>query len=334
MRLPRPGVLAHRLWDDEPGVGGRLLRGLLVPAEALYRTGVAVRNRAYDRHLLGVERVDIPVISVGNVAVGGTGKTPFAHWLAVRVAARGERPAVLHGGYADDEPALHRRWSPDITVIVEADRVRGAKLAQQAGATAVVLDDAFQHRRLHRDLDIVLIAVEHWPGARRLLPRGPWREPARALDRAHLIVCTRKTATAAAAAQVADELAESTGVPVATVHLRADLWLHGDVPADAPPSPALLVAALAWPAIFAGDAAAAGADVAETMLFPDHHDYTERDAANILRRAAGRPIVTTEKDWVKLDGLLDARAIWLLHQTVVPERGLGELDDALSRVLR
>ncbi|CAN5693510.1 tetraacyldisaccharide 4'-kinase [soil metagenome] len=334
MRLPRLDTLAHRLWADEPGVGGMLLRGLLAPAEALYRTGVAVRNTAYDRRLLGVERVDIPVISVGNVAVGGTGKTPFAHWLAVRLAARGERPAVLHGSYAADAPALHRRWAPDIAVIVESDRVHGAKRAQQAGATAVVLDDAFQHRRLHRDLDIVLVAVEHWPGARRLLPRGPWREPTRALDRAHVIVCTRKTATAAAAAHVAAELAGHVRVPIMTVHLRADGWLHGDAPAGAPPSPALLVAALAWPAIFARDAAAAGADVAETMLFPDHHAYTARDAADIRSRAAGRPIVMTEKDWVKLDGLLDVQSVWLLHQSVVPEHGLGPLDDALDRVLR
>lgn len=333
MRLPGLDALAHRLWTEEPGVGGTLLRALLAPAEALYGTGVAVRNAAYDRRLLGIERVDIPVMSVGNVAVGGTGKTPFAHWLAVRLKARGERPAVLHGGYAADEPALHRRWSPDIEVIVEPDRVRGAQRAQQTGATAVVLDDAFQHRRLHRDLDIVLISAEHWPGRRRLLPRGPWRESARALDRADVIVCTHKIATAAAAAHVAAELAARVPVPVVTVHLRADGWVHGDAPAEAPPKPALLVAALAWPAIFAGDAAAAGADVAETMLFPDHHAYTERDAAAILGRAAGRPIIMTEKDWVKLEGLLDARAVWLLRQTVVPEHGLGPFDAALDRVL-
>lgn len=330
---PRLDAFARRLWTRDLGVGGTLLDGMLAPVEALFGLGVGARNRAYDRRLARVERVDVPVVSVGNLAVGGSGKTPFAHWVADRLSARGERPAVLHGGYAADEPELHRRWAPAIPVFTDGDRARGARAAQQGGATVIVLDDAFQHRRLHRDLDIVLVAAEHWTGEPRLLPRGPWRERPTALARAGLVVCTRKTASAAAAADVARQLSKYTDAEVAVVHLRADTWMHGDATAEPPDGRTLIVAALASPTVFEADAKAAGADVADTMYFADHHEYTRADADAIMQRAAGRAIVTTEKDWTKLDRLLDARAVWLLRQTVVPGQGAGEIDAALDRLL-
>jgi tetraacyldisaccharide 4'-kinase len=324
---------ARRWWAGELRGAGALLSRLLAPAELTYRAGISLRNRGYDRGLLRVHRVGVPVISVGNLAVGGTGKTPFAHWLAMRLKERGHVPAVLHGGYAEDEPELHRRWSPDIAVIVERDRVAGARRARQAGATVVVLDDAFQHRRLHRDLDIVLVAAERWQGQARLLPRGPWREPRGSLRRAGLVVCTRKRAPAAAAATAAAEAGAIAGRPVVRVHLRRGDWRSGSGTDGAPAGPVLLVAALAEPAIFNADARAAGADVADTMTFPDHHAYTDADGAAIRHRSAGRMVVTTEKDWTKLDRLLDPDRTWLLTQHIVIEAGGDALDAELDRVL-
>jgi tetraacyldisaccharide 4'-kinase len=325
---------ARRLWSGEAGAGGRALGVLMLPAAAVYRTAVAARNRAYDAGMLRTHRVEVPVISVGNIAVGGTGKTPFAHWLAVELRGRGRVPAILHGGYAADEPALHRRWAPDIPVIVERDRVAGAAQAIAAGADVVVLDDAFQHRRLHRDLDIVLLAAERWHGgAARLLPRGPWREPASALARADLLVVTRKTASVERARLAAAEAASASGRPAVLVQLRASRWQRAGQPAGAPAQPAVVVAGLAEPALFVESARAAGAGIAGVLTFADHHEYRARDIDNILAAAAGAPIVTTEKDWTRLDGRLDAAQVWLLVQEVVVEEGAAELDALIRRVL-
>ncbi|HSJ32130.1 MAG TPA: tetraacyldisaccharide 4'-kinase, partial [Longimicrobiales bacterium] len=199
--------LARRWWAGELGVAGTALDVALAPAEAAYRLGVSLRNRAYDRSMIASTEASLPVVSIGNIAVGGTGKTPFTSWLARRLAQRGQKPAIVHGGYAEDEPELHRTWTPDIAVFVDRDRVHAAAQAHAARATVVLLDDAFQHRRLRRDLDIVLISAERWSDTVRLLPRGAWREPPAALARADVIVCVRKTAGVEEAVSVARALA-------------------------------------------------------------------------------------------------------------------------------
>jgi tetraacyldisaccharide 4'-kinase len=329
---------ARRLWAGEMGVRGSALGAALAPAAAAYRLGVAARNRAYDAGLLPAWHAGIPVVSVGNIAVGGTGKTPFAHWLAVQLRARGRTPAILHGGYAADEPALHRRWAADIAVVVGRDRVHGAQQARAAGADVLVLDDGFQHRRLHRDLDIVLVAAERWQGASaRLLPRGPWREPVTALRRATLVVVTRKTATEQAAQQVAADVAavlgRADGPSMLRVFLRAGRWRHDGAAAAAPERAALLVAGLADPGLFVEGARQAGARVAGVLAFRDHHEYGSDDADRIRTAAGGAPIVTTEKDWTKLDRWLDARDVWLLAQDVVLEHGAAELETRIARML-
>jgi tetraacyldisaccharide 4'-kinase len=326
--------LARRWWAGELGATGAVLDVLLSPAEALYRAGTAVRNGAFAAGLLRQHRAGIPVICVGNIAVGGTGKTPFAQHVARLLHERGARPAILHGGYAADEPELHRQWSSRIPVIVDADRVRGARTARARGADMAVLDDGFQHRRLHRDLDIVLIAVERWGATHRLLPRGPWREPRSALRRAHLLVTTRKTATAAQAATVRAALEEVAAAPVISVHLEPAGWVRRGAPAAPPPDPVVAVVALAEPGLFADNARRTGTIVRAVLDFPDHHAYTAADAERILRRVDGAAIVTTEKDWIKLHTLLPPDRVWLLTQRVRVEHGAGVLDERLDEIMR
>jgi tetraacyldisaccharide 4'-kinase len=339
--------LARRLWAGDLSRGGRLLDALLAPAEALYRAGITARNTAYERGVLRTHRSTVPTISVGNLAVGGTGKTPFAHWLAVVLRERGRRPAVLHGGYAADEPELHRRWAPDIPVVTGRDRVAAARRAVEAGADVLVLDDAFQHRRLQRDVDLVLVSAERWSPRRRLLPRGPWRESGAALQRADAIVVTRKTAGLQQARDVAASAAAESGIPTVIVRLDAARWLRSgsaaarDAEAHAfeaghtrpPDGPAVLVSGIADPDLFAENARRAGATIAERLVFGDHYAYGASEAAEIARRAAGRPIVTTEKDWTKLERWLDRESVWLLAQDITVEDGAGLLDESLDRVL-
>jgi tetraacyldisaccharide 4'-kinase len=328
--------LARRLWDGQLGRAGSVLRLALAPAEAVYRGAVHARGLAYHHGVLPVSRAAVPVISVGNIAVGGTGKTPFTHWLARHLQARGRMPAILHGGYAGDEPMLHRQWSPSIPVVVDRDRVAGATRAVAEGADVVVLDDGFQHRRLHRDLDLVLLAAERWAPDLRVLPRGPWREPATALHRADLVIVTRKTASLRTRDVVLREL-DAVGLRTAAVHLRPSGWRSVGDPAGelaaAPAESALLVCGVAEPTLVAGSAREAGADVTSVMAFGDHHDYCEADVRHIVEVAAGRCIITTEKDWVKLESRLAGMRVWLLTQEVVVEHGADTVEALLTRAL-
>ena len=330
-RIGRAALLA-RAWAPE-GAGPRLIAPLLIPAEALYRAVILLRNLAWDREWATAVRSAIPVISVGNIAVGGAGKTPFSAWLAAQLRSRGERPAILHGGYAADEPALHRRWNPDIPVFEGRDRIESAAAAHRQGATVAVLDDGFQHRRLARDLDIVLIAAETWTRTRSLLPRGPWREPAASLRRAGLVVVTRKSADSATARRVAADLASlAPSVPQAVAAIEPAGWQATGPAGTLPDGPCIAVAGIAAHASFLANARAAGAAVEHALIFGDHHAYTPADARRILAEAAGRCIVTTEKDAIKLHALLPHAPIRALLQGVRVETGADILEQLLERV--
>jgi len=325
------GDLLWRLWSEEPtGPLRGLLLGL-VPAEGLFRLIVSIRNSLYDNGIMPVRSSAIDVVSVGNLSLGGTGKTPFAAWLAGRYAEAGRRPAIIHGGYGGDEPALHRRWQPEIPVVVGRDRTAAAASAARSGADVVILDDGFQHRRLARDVDIVLVSAERGLSGVRLLPRGPWREPVDSLRRADAVVVTRKSATREAADGVAGEVARAVGRDrVAVVALKPSTWHRAGCVVETPEGRVLAVAGLASPAAFEDNAIMAGARVAGTMWFRDHHAYTVEDAQRILRASDGGPIVTTAKDAVKLDSLLPAERLWVLEQRVEVESGGEVLDGIVS----
>lgn len=362
-----PARWVERWWAGDAGWGGQLLSLALAPVEAVFRGAVRLRGAGYDWKILPATRVAVPVISVGNISVGGAGKTPVARWLVTELERRGHSPAVLHGGYALDEPALHRLWHPDIPVIVGRDRVASAGQAIEGGASVLVLDDGFQHRRLARDVDLVLVAAENWGARRRLLPRGPWRESARALARAQAIVVTRKLASKKAAWELLHSLrSHAPRAAALQLWLRPAGWLryehdgpcdshHLDSPIRAPrsgesPVPhssrlsagtlraveggprgeVLAVTAIARPELFVGNAREAGALIVDTLCFPDHHEFTTRDLVEIRRKAAGRPVVTTAKDLVKLGPVAPDLELWILEQEVVVEEGAAALDTLLA----
>jgi tetraacyldisaccharide 4'-kinase len=233
-----------------------------------------------------------------------------------QLAAAGRKPALIARGYARDELDLHRRWHPDVPVIADPDRVRGARAAAQRGADVVVLDDGFQHRALARDLDIVALAAEQrFPGP--MLPRGPYREPASALGRAAWIVVTRKRASAEQAAALVRAVGRhAPEARLAQVRLAPVGWCGLDgTPTEGPAAPVLAVAAIADPESFAHLVARESGAAVELLAFADHHEYTARDADRIRRAARGRIVATTEKDAVKLAGVLggslDARVLVL-----------------------
>lgn len=316
-------------------MAGRVLGALLTPAELGYRAVMRARNVAYRSGVAGSNSPPVPAISVGNITVGGTGKTPMVRWLVKQLVRRGWTPGILHGGYGDDEPALHRVWFPDLPVVAERDRLRGAGRAMQQGADVLVLDDAFQHRRLRRDLDIVLVAAETWSRHARLLPRGPYREPPRSLRRADVVVVTRRTASAEQAVAVEVEVARISGRRTARVLLRPAGWLdaEGSPREGRPQGPALGVAGIGRPDDFFDQAEEWGADLVDAIAFPDHHAYTAAEAVELERLAQGGPVVMTAKDAVKLAPMMEACDLWVLEQAVTFESGRAWVLRAVEEVL-
>jgi len=289
----------RRLWRGEAGGLGLIVGAALIPLEGLYRGAMAVRSRAYALAILPSHEPPIPVISIGNVAVGGTGKTPFAGWLVSSLEEMGRRPALVTRGYGSDEVQLHRDWNPNAVVVVDSHRLRGVAQAAERGADVAVLDDAFQHRAIGRHLDIVLVAAEH--GMRRaLLPRGHLRETLRSLERADVVVVTRKAASRAEAERVG-ELVSGAGVR-AQVAFEAAEWT--DLEGSLLPPPAgrelLAVTSVAEPESFLVMVRGLTSSRVEVFAFSDHHEFHETDVRRIVNKANGRAVVTTEKDAVKL----------------------------------
>lgn len=336
-----------RLWHGR-GVGAGVARALLSPASALFGVLVGLRNRRFDRGT-GVASVALPVLSVGNLTVGGTGKTPLAAWFTQALQRAGARPAVVLRGYGDDEWRVHRLLSPGVPVVTDPDRVRGIEAARAQQADCVVLDDGFQHRRAARVADVVLLAADHWDGAARLLPAGPFREPLSALRRASVVVVTVKAVTAEQVdAACAAIRAAAPEVPLAVVRLVPDR-LHV-VDAGAPLADVgsathaigwlsgrsvLAISAIANPAPFESALRAAGAQV-EGRRFADHHDFSEAEVADLVGAAPPDGVaVCTLKDAVKLAPRWPRAAVPLLYvsQTIVVQHGAEALDGAVQRVL-
>lgn len=341
------------------------LRALLGVASAFYLVAIAVRNFIYDHLRWPVKRAGRPVISVGNITTGGTGKTPVAAWIANHLQSGGRHVGILTRGYRgrpveeagdradggarqwveNDETMLLARLCPRATIIIEPDRVAGAERAIERGADALVLDDGFQHRRLGRDLDVVLVDATCPFGYGHLLPRGLLREPVVNLRRADVIILTRSDLVADDERQrLLDVLTQaSRGRPILSSRHRitgfADLKGRPVETVDARDVQAVIFAGIGRFEAFRMAIERLGVTVAAAYEYPDHHYYRDDELAQLADLALqldANALLTTEKDAVKLVGRWPEGAVPLLVAPLVvefDEPGEQTLREALDRAV-
>ena len=321
--------------------GAAVARVLLAPASAAYRVATGIRNVLYDRGLLVRQRGAIPVVSIGNLSVGGTGKTPVAAWLAAQLVEGGARPGLVMRGYGEDEPRVHAILNPGVPVLVNADRVAAVREAVSVGCDVAILDDAFQHRRIDRLEDIVLVSADQWREPLRLLPAGPWRERLSALSRSSLVMVTRKAASAESAERLMRRLSTLHGHREgAVVSLQPGPLRDASTGAEKPLSvlagaSVLAVAGIGDPQSFVEQLRRAGARV-ELRQFADHHAYSQSDIER-LAKAAGEydHICCTLKDAVKLGQRWprEGQALWYVSLRCEIEVGEMAITALIDRVL-
>ncbi len=320
---------------------------LLAPAAWVFRVGVSFRSAAYRRRWLKTHHLHRPVISVGNLTVGGTGKTPFVAYLAERLLSRGRKPAILTRGYrrergteiifieparrrapdpraVGDEPAMLARQLPDVPIVVSADRYRAGLAAEKRFEVDThILDDGFQHLRLARTLDIVLLdAMENYDAG--LLPAGRLREPLSALARADVVVLTR-TLESSGRPDVAGDArrqAPAEGIealarrwaPQAQV-FRAETELAGlrtvfegvrKDAADFVNLPSFAFSGIGNSQAFFQDLRRWGFHLVGQKVFSDHHRYAPKELGGLkesARALGAEAMLTTDKDAMNLFGI-------------------------------
>jgi tetraacyldisaccharide 4'-kinase len=332
----------------EKSVTGFMHRGFFHALSFVYRLVVAIRNRLYDLGIKRVERVERPVISIGNLTTGGTGKTPLVAFVTAVVSDNHKQPAIVSRGYKsldgkeNDEKRVLEILCSGVAHVQDRDRVAAAKTAiDEHGGEVIVADDAFQHRRLHRDLNIVLIdALNPW-GHGFVLPRGLLREPKRQIRRADLVVLTRADQVSA---ECRDELwatihqlkPEVCRIEVAFASCRL-LGLDG----SSKPIAELLdesngevsaFCGIGNPEAFRQTIQQAGFTLSQFQAFPDHHHYTESELTKLAQPS--EMCLTTLKDLVKIDGLPDTkRQIWAVDIATTFLCGESEFRAAVSNLV-
>jgi len=333
-------MTADAIWYGR-GLAARAVRALLAPASWIVGGVMWGRNRLFDAGVLSQHASALPALSVGNLSVGGTGKTPVAADIARRLCEAGARPAVVLRGYGGDEGAVHARLNPGVPVLTSPDRQAASREAQRRGCDVVVFDDAFQHRWVTRTVDVVLVAAEQWTDPPRLLPAGPYREGATSLGRASLVLVTYKSARAERVAEVAEQVGRHTAASVVRVAFELDAirrigegtesqsieWLRD--------RRVLAVAGIGSPALFGEQLRDLGA-IVELVSFPDHHEFSPEDVARLVeRRGTEREVVCTLKDAGKLAALWPRAlsAPWYVSQRISVQSGEREYEAAIRQVL-
>ena len=328
-----------------PALQRLALRAAAVP----YGLAVRLRNALYTAGWLRRERVAVPVLSVGNLTAGGTGKTPCVEFVARFYRQHELRVAILSRGYGssggrNDEALVLEENLPDVPHLQGADRVGLAKIAiEELDSEVLLLDDGFQHRRLARDLDIVLVdATDPW-GHGYLLPRGLLREPPAALRRAGVVVLTRCDQAAPADLEALRRQVSrlAPGVPLAeSVHQPMEL-VNEEARAALEVLRAHPVAGFCGvgnPEAFRRTLADLGADVRAWRTYPDHHAYSRADVEELRAWARQQPadalLLTTQKDLVKLRlDQLAGRPLWALRVRLACTAGQETLDRLLQGVI-
>lgn len=337
---------------DGPGhVSSVLGRGCLWLASYAYGGAVCLHNKAYEWGLKTIHRAPLPVVSVGNITTGGTGKTPFCAWMARWFRARDYRAVFVSRGYGadpgqlNDEALVLEQLCPDVPHLQHPDRVASVRIAREELASQVaILDDGFQHRRLARDLDIVLIdATVPW-GYGYLLPRGLLREPLVALRRAQVVVMTRVDQVSPT--QLGDitrriqKIRGASGLvyvrysPHQLVNASGEICRWESLPLG----PKLAFCGIGNPAAFRDSLQTQGVTVSEQHwhVYPDHHPYSRLDVEQLERWAetsGGVAALCTQKDLVKLGMThLGGLPLWAVEQTTDILRGEEILNQHLESI--
>lgn len=323
----------HTYWRElasgrRTGMPDKLILLLLTPLAWLYSFALSVRAQLYVSGIMKTNRLPRPVVSIGNVTVGGTGKTPVTAWIARFLMAQGCRVAVLSRGYGGslegqttvvsdgasimlsarecgDEPYLLASTIPGLMVVIGPDRYAAGQLAmEQLSPDIFLLDDGFQHLRLHRDLNILLLDFARPFGNGLTLPAGMLRESPTAARRADLILFTRSPKEGAVPAH------KTQAPEILASHTIIDLIpLNGGTPqpfSRCSEQKVLAFAGIAEPAHFFAALQAEGLNLVHCLAFPDHVDYSKErlnELAAAVRESGAELLVTTEKDGVKLRGL-------------------------------
>ncbi|MGV8058438.1 MAG: tetraacyldisaccharide 4'-kinase [Smithellaceae bacterium] len=336
----------QRIWNDDGSSNCYSpVKAMLYVISLLYRLIITLRNRLYDRNIFQEIKLPCPVISVGNITVGGTGKTPCVIWIAQMLQKKGFKPAVLSRGYggknsqpvnivsdgdkilvdsatAGDEPYLIARSLPGIPVFTGPQRILTGKNAiDNFGVNVLICDDAFQHRQIFRNINLVLLDSQSPLGNGHMLPRGSLREPVTELRRADAIILTRTDETKKTN-EIIGELACASDIPVfVSSHKPVDAVKRDNSGqlqlTELKGKKVCAFAGIAKPDSFKKAISATGAQILSFDIFPDHHRYTKKELENIhnnFLKNNGDLLITTEKDGMRLQEFPEfSKDIYLLR---------------------
>ncbi len=334
---------------ERHGFAAGLARASLSVAAIGYRAAIALRNRAYDRGWLEVHRAAVPVVSIGNLTVGGTGKTPMVEWVARWYRRRGKRVTIVSRGYGqvqglNDEGRVLEENLADVPHLQDPDRVQSARIAvEELEAELLVMDDGFQHRRLGRDLDLVLVDALDPFGLGRLLPRGLLREPIATLRRADVVILSRADLIPPDARAAIRAEAERHAGPLKWVEARhAPLGLVDSEGATYPLDvlagrPLAAFCGIGNPEGFRRTLQPLCGSVLDLRIFPDHHNYGAGDVESLagwVQSLGADLVLTTQKDLVKLRcARLGPAALRALKIGLEIVAGDDVMEDAMARLL-
>jgi len=312
MSRPKESRFKEVMDGSDRSPSAALLRAAASCAEPAYAMIMRLRNALYDARILASRPLGRPTVSVGNMTTGGTGKTPVVQWLARRLATSGQHPAILMRGYKPTSRGLSDEQtllgSDEIPVIADPDRRRGAAIAlsRHPRTTLFILDDAMQHRRAGRDFELAIVNAAEPFGFGRVLPRGLLREPLGGLRRADVVLITHSDEVDSAALASIASTIRSQNKAVSIFH--CDHVINGDFTGKK----YFAFCGIGSPASFFWRLSTLGGISAGVRTFDDHHDYTEADVAQIndaARSAHAELLITTAKDWVKLERLTNKLAL-------------------------
>jgi tetraacyldisaccharide 4'-kinase len=338
IRGHRRGLLAHAA-----KFGLRL-------ASVPYGVGVRTRNALYRSGWKRNYRAAVPVVSIGNLSLGGTGKTPCVEYVGRFYRDREIRAAILSRGYGseggrNDEAMILEENLPDVPHLQAADRVFAAQTAvEELEAEIAILDDGFQHRRLHRDLDVVLIDATRPAHRDYLFPRGTLREPCAGLRRCDAIVLTRCNQVSLGELRDIRNWLQRRwpDKSVAETEHRPVELIGGEVPESLDglrDRPVAAFCGIGNPAAFRSTLEGLGASIVDFRTYPDHHAYTRADVDDLIQWAGGllpgAAIATTQKDWVKLRlGELAGKPLRVVRIGLTFREGQREFDGKLASCIR